>query len=61
MTPEDREALAQEIDAKIRPLLGVGGVDGYDCCGCASPEIVLRDALALLRGESPKLAAPLDL
>lgn len=53
MTDEEREALAQQVDAEVRPLLDVGRMqDGYDCCGCSTYAYILDHCLALIRGQT---------
>jgi hypothetical protein len=50
----DREALAAQVEAEIRPLLdsGVSEYDGgYNCCGCSTYDLILDHALALIRGQ----------
>ena len=55
MTDAEREALAERLDAEIRPLI-LGDPKSYkageyDCCGCSTYEQILDHAIAIVRGE----------
>lgn len=54
MTEEERalrQSIANEIEAKLRPLTNVQkSKDGYDCCGCSTYDWIVDDAIAVALG-----------
>lgn len=46
-----RASLADEVEARLAPLLDVSKYEGgYHCCGCSTLADVLDDAVRLIRG-----------
>lgn len=44
-----RQAIAAELEAKIRPLIGIDKHHGgYDCCGCSTYDAILDAAIAVV-------------
>lgn len=52
MTPEERQALADEMEATIRPLIDQdrSHQGGYNCCGCSTYDYILDHAKAIVLG-----------
>jgi hypothetical protein len=52
MTDEERQALADELEHQIRPLIDQDKYHGgYNCCGCSTYGMILDHAIAIVHGE----------
>jgi hypothetical protein len=51
---ELRKKIADDIEAKLRPLCGKDKHEGgYDCCGCATYDMIVTDAVQVALGGEP--------
>lgn len=44
-----REALAVQLEAEVRPLIGERPPKGYNCCGCSTYDLILDHAVSIIR------------